>query len=84
MLSLLYQIKVFKINASTLVDLVESGKFLTKPKYTENNLIKNHTDILLVDTYGEALKFYDISKSVFIGKFFSVIYNKDSKSQSFG
>ena len=50
-------------------------------KYTENNLIKNHTDILLVDTYGEALKFYDISKSVFIGK--SLIeYLKDISGQN--
>ncbi len=35
-----------------------------------NNLdeIDEKTDILLVNTYGEALKFYDISKYVFLGK----------------
>ena len=26
------------------------------------------TDILLVDSYGESLKFYNISKYVFLGK----------------
>jgi len=30
--------------------------------------IDNSTDILLVDSYGETLKFYDISKYVFLGK----------------
>jgi len=37
------KIKVFKINASPLVDLVESGKFLTKPKYTEKIIKTNLT-----------------------------------------
>ena len=32
------------------------------------NLIDSKTDILLIDSYGEALKFYDASKYVFIGK----------------
>jgi len=36
--------------------------------YTKNKEIKNETDILLIDTYGEALKFYNISKCVFLGK----------------
>jgi len=36
--------------------------------YTNSGEIKNETDILLIDTYGEALKFYDVSKCVFIGK----------------
>jgi len=30
--------------------------------------IDSETDIILVDSYGEALKFYDISKYVFLGK----------------
>ena len=32
------------------------------------NQIENKTDILLVDSYGEALKYYNISKYVFLGK----------------
>tara|TARA_B100000700_G_C15039392_1_gene854539 strand:+ start:2089 stop:3354 length:1266 start_codon:yes stop_codon:yes gene_type:complete len=32
------------------------------------NLIDSKTDILLIDSYGETLKFYDASKYVFIGK----------------
>ena len=31
-------------------------------------MLKDDTDILLVDTYGELLKFYNISKCVFLGK----------------
>ena len=37
-------------------------------KYTNFTDFKNDSDILLVDTYGEAIKFYNISKCVFIGK----------------
>ena len=37
-------------------------------KYTNFADFKNDTDILLVDTYGDAIKFYNISKCVFIGK----------------
>ena len=32
------------------------------------NEVNNKTDILLVDSYGEATKFYNISKYVFLGK----------------
>ena len=35
---------------------------------TEINNFDDQTDILLVNSYGEALKFYDISKCVFLGK----------------
>jgi len=35
---------------------------------TEINNFDDQTDILLVNSYGEALKFYDISKYVFLGK----------------
>ena len=35
---------------------------------TELNNFDDKTDILLVNSYGEALKFYDISKYVFLGK----------------
>ena len=34
----------------------------------ELSLLNNNTDILLVNSYGEALKFYNISKYVFLGK----------------
>ena len=35
---------------------------------SQSHKIDSSTDILLVDSYGEALKFYDISKNVFLGK----------------
>ena len=36
--------------------------------YSKLSQIDKTTDILLVDSYGEALKFYNISKCVFLGK----------------
>ena len=36
--------------------------------YSNFNEINNNTDILIIDSYGESLKFYNISKYVFIGK----------------
>ena len=36
--------------------------------YSEFNLIDPQTDILIVDAYGEAIKFYNLSKCVFLGK----------------
>jgi len=35
---------------------------------SESNKLNEKTDILLVNSYGEALKFYNISKFVFLGK----------------
>jgi len=35
---------------------------------SELNQVNAKTDVLLVNSYGEALKFYDISKCVFVGK----------------
>ena len=35
---------------------------------SESNKLNEKTDILLINSYGEALKFYNISKSVFLGK----------------
>ena len=35
---------------------------------SELNTLNDTTDILLINSYGEALKFYNISKYVFIGK----------------
>jgi len=39
------KIKVFKINASPLVELVESGKYITKPKHTRQIIRKTLTKI---------------------------------------
>ena len=35
---------------------------------TELNNFNENTDIILIDSYGESLKFYNISKYVFLGK----------------
>ena len=45
---------------------------------TELNKFDDKTDILLVNSYGEALKFYDISKYVFLGKSLVQSLMKDS------
>ena len=42
------------------------------------NEVDIETDILLIDSYGEALKFYDISKYVFLGKSLVQSLIKDS------
>ena len=42
------------------------------------NQIDAKTDIILVDSYGESLKFYNISKYVFLGKSLPVALTKDS------
>jgi len=36
--------------------------------YSKQNEIDEKTDILIIDSYGESLKFYNISKCVFVGK----------------
>ena len=36
--------------------------------YSKLNQMDANTDILLIDSYGEALKFYNLSKYVFVGK----------------
>ena len=36
--------------------------------YSNFEKINDNTDILLIDAYGEALKFYEVSKCVFLGK----------------
>ena len=36
--------------------------------FSELNKINDDTDILIVDLYGETTKFYDVAKSVFLGK----------------
>ena len=36
--------------------------------YSKLDLMDENTDILIIDSYGESLKFYNISKYVFVGK----------------
>ena len=36
--------------------------------YSKLNDVDNNTDIIIIDSYGESLKFYDISNYVFVGK----------------
>jgi len=36
--------------------------------YSKLDEINENTDILIIDSYGESLKFYNISKYVFVGK----------------
>ena len=40
--------------------------------------VDTKTDVLLVDSYGESLKFYNISKYVFLGKSLTTALTKDS------
>ena len=40
--------------------------------------VDTKTDIILVDSYGESLKFYNISKYVFLGKSLTTALTKDS------
>ena len=44
-----------------------SGMGLNYQLHSENKKIKKNTDIYLVDTYGEAIKFYLLSKLTFLG-----------------
>ena len=47
----------------------ELSKFnLNVALYSNSSKISENTDILIVDAYGESLKFYGISKNVFVGK----------------
>ena len=44
-----------------------NGIGLNYQLHSENKKIKKNTDIYLVDTYGEAIKFYLLSKLTFLG-----------------
>ncbi len=46
--------------------------------YSNSDNINLNTDILLVDTYGDALKFYNRAKCVFLGKSIVKTLSKDS------
>ena len=57
----------------------ELSKMNLKIVFSSNlNQIDEKTDILLVNSYGEALKFYNISKNVFLGKSLVTSLIKDS------
>ena len=43
-------------------------RYLKISLYSKLDQIAMDTDILLIDSYGEAAKFYNISKSIFVGK----------------
>ena len=36
--------------------------------YSNSNELDKNTDVLIIDSYGESLKFYNIAKYVFVGK----------------
>ena len=55
-----------------------SGLNLKISLYSDFEQLNSETDILLVNAYGEALKFYQISKSVFLGKSLTKNLIKDS------
>ena len=46
--------------------------------FSELDQMDEKTDILIIDSYGESLKFYDISKYVFVGKSLSKTLIKNS------
>ena len=46
--------------------------------YTKINEIDENTDILIIDSYGESLKFYNLSKYVFVGKSLSKNFTMNS------
>ena len=47
-------------------DLLNLG--LKAITYSKPGELDENTDILIIDSYGESLKFYNVSKSVFLGK----------------
>jgi len=51
-------------------EIIKEFEKLDLKSVTYSNIqnLNDSTDILLIDAYGEALKFYNISKSVFLGK----------------
>ena len=52
-----------RLNSSELLSLNLKVAF-----YSEKNQFNEDTDVLIIDSYGESLKFYNISKYVFLGK----------------
>ena len=46
--------------------------------YSKPEEINENTDIIIIDSYGESLKFYNISKYVFLGKSLATSLIKDS------
>ena len=57
----------------------ELSKFNLKIVLSSNlSQVDAKTDVILVDSYGESLKFYNISKYVFLGKSLTTALTKDS------
>ena len=56
------------IDRSEKINMELSGLNLKVAFYSKLDEMKQDTDILIIDSYGESLKFYNISKYVFVGK----------------
>jgi 3-deoxy-D-manno-octulosonic-acid transferase len=56
------------IDRSDKINIELSGLNLKVVFYSKLDEMKQDTDILIIDSYGESLKFYNISKYVFVGK----------------
>ncbi len=56
------------IDRAEKINMELSGLNLKVAFYSKLDEMKQDTDILIIDSYGESLKFYNISKYVFVGK----------------
>ena len=56
------------IDRATKIDMELSNLHLKVAFYSKVDQLNESTDILIIDSYGESLKFYNISKYVFLGK----------------
>ena len=66
------------INRVKKIEMELSNLNLKVVYYSKLNQMDKNTDILLIDSYGEASKFYAISKYVFVGKSLVESLIKDS------
>jgi len=56
------------IDRAAKIDMELSNLHLKVAFYSKLDQLDESTDILIIDSYGESLKFYNISKYVFLGK----------------
>ena len=56
------------IDRAAKIDMELSNLHLKVAFYSKLDQLNESTDILIIDSYGESLKFYNISKYVFLGK----------------
>jgi len=56
------------IDRAAKIDTELSNLHLKVAFYSKLDQLDESTDILIIDSYGESLKFYNISKYVFVGK----------------